>query len=392
VPSQRGFLSTSRRSERLSTEFPWDESRLVVSAASHLLCIGNRATLFCERRQQLFGLNPTADLIWRSLAKGTQPGQVQRELVDLGLTDAQAESFIQDATSSWVNGGQLTPGEVLDQLAQPPNDERHVWIHDLKARINFFGDATAEPFDAVFSQFSSGESAPGFNLSLVGCKGRFFIFDGGKPLGAFAPRQVIPELKAVLTEQYVAAVQNSFLFHGAFVVRRSRSLLLCGSPGAGKTTLSVALVGTGYEYCSDDIVRLERDGKARGIPFSPAVKRDAWPLVAPYAPEIDRLPTYHRADGQDVRYLPVRNSNEASREINYVFLLARRPGATVALETIEPLEVVSTILESAFSTKRSIEAAALVSFARMIEAAGCYRLVYTELPETVRAIDALIRE
>lgn len=375
----------------MTKHFPWQASRLVAPASLHHFTIGNRPVLFCEKRQKLLGLNATADYIWRSLALGHTPIHVCSELAGMGIPATEASVFVQDAATSWLDTGQLTPREVLDHLAHAASATRYVRIHDLTTRIDFLGSASPDAFDAVFGHFGTSALAAGLSLSVVGCQQRYFTFEGTSPLSSCPAEELIPQFKAVLTEHYVSSVRHSFLIHGALVVRRNRGLLICGSPGAGKSTLCVALVGSGYEYHADDIVRVQRDGRAVGAAFAPAVKRGAWPLVAPYAPQINDLPTYRRADGQHVRYLPTRISDESPRAIGDVLLLDRRPGADAALETVEPLESVTTILESAFSIKGAIDADALRAFARVIEAAGCYRLVYSDVGQAVRAIDTLSR-
>ena len=180
--------------------------------------------------------------------------------------------------------------------------------------------------------------------------------------------------------------------HAAFLVRGSKGILLSGTPGAGKTTLSVALARSGFDYQGDDIVRLQSNGKASGTPFAACVKADAWPLVAPYAPEIADLPVYRRGDGKDVRYLPMPPSDRWSRTIDFVLLLSRQAGAAPSFEPVEPLEAFSTLLESAFSAKGAITAPALKTFAKAIEAAASFRFVYSDLADAIKAVDELAHE
>jgi hypothetical protein len=285
--------------------FPWDDSRLIVPPGLHHFYVGGLPTLFCDKRQKLFGLNATADCIWRSLAEGHTPAQVSTELTTMGFAETEAVAFVREATVSWLSAGQLTPREVLDLLALPAAATRTMQVHDLALRIAFRGSTSPRSFDDVFGHLSASISGPSMTLSVVRCRQSWFIFEEGCPLAACADDELVPHLKAILTERYVSSVENAFFIHAALLAKRRSGLLICGSPGAGKTTLTVALTGSGYRYCSDDIVRIERDGMAIGVPFLPAVKTGAWPLVAPYTPHIADVPTHRRRDGQDVRYLPV---------------------------------------------------------------------------------------
>jgi len=375
----------------MTTNFPWDESRLVAPTTIHHLSIGERSILFCEARQQIYGLNSTADRIWRILAEGGAPVEARRELTDLRVSDDDARAFVQDATLSWLQGGQLAPQETLARLRQPADATRALRIDELTVRLNFFGVAPDQA-DAVFAQFAAADKQATLKLSIVSCRGQIFLFEGDRPLGSCGAHEWIPRLKAVLTEHYAAAVSDAFLVHAAFLVRGRKGLLISGAPGAGKTTLCVALARSGFEYQGDDIVRLESGGRAAGTPFAACVKSGAWSLVAPYAPEIAELPVYRRGDGKDVRYLPMPPSDRRPRGIDVVLLLSRQPGAAPAFEPVEPLEAFSTLLESAFSAKGAITAPALKTFAKAIEAAASFRFIYSDVAGAIKAIKGLADE
>jgi hypothetical protein len=374
----------------MTANFPWNEARLVAPPAVHHLCIGERAVLFCEIRQLLYGLNPTADHIWQSLAAGDPPAAARRQLVALGVSDDDARAFVEDSTLAWLQGGQLAPQEALARLREAPDATRMLRIDELTVRLDLFGVASPE-VDAVFGQFAADDSPVMLKLSVVSCRSRFFLFDGGNPLGAYGADEWIPRIKAVLTEHYTAAVSDAFLVHAAFLVSGGKGVLLSGVPGAGKTTLCVALARSGCEFQSDDIVRLENGGRAAGTPFAACVKSDAWPLVAAYAPDIDALPVHRRGDGKDVRYLPMPPSDRRPRSIDFVLLLSRRPGAAAIFEPVEPLEAFSTLIESAFSAKGAITAPALKTFAKAIEAASSFRFVYSDLAGAIKAVQELAR-
>src|ERR1700752_2225081 len=111
-----------------TTNFPWDDSHLVAPTTIHHLSIGGRSILFCEARQVLYGLNPTADRIWRSLAEDGSPGEARRGLIDLGVDDDDARAFVEDVTRSWLHGGQLAPEDAIALLRDQASATRTLRI------------------------------------------------------------------------------------------------------------------------------------------------------------------------------------------------------------------------------------------------------------------------
>src|SRR5206468_3911835 len=121
---------------------------------------------------------------------------------------------------------------------------------------------------------------------------------------------LVAHVKAILTELYADGVENGFLTHGALLQAGERRLLLCGEPGAGKTTLALALAAAGWRYGGDDIVRLSPQAAAHGVPFAATVKTGSLALLREAWPQLGRLPAWLRADGQQARYLLPANTAE----------------------------------------------------------------------------------
>ncbi len=355
------------------------------------LSVGGQTLLFSQSRQQIFSLNETADFIWRRLAAGQVVEDVARALEAVGAPRDQALEFVISSARTWLQGGQLLSRQALAALESPPRAVRAVAIDELNLELRFHGDADPAECDPVFGQFYQGAPTdPARRLDLVRHGDLVTLFLDGQPCGASGPAGLTPLIKAQLTQLYVDAVQDGFLAHGAYLVRGERFLFLSGQPGAGKTTLTAALTGSGWAYGGDDIVRIQPDGRALGAPFSAAVKSGAWGLAQRFAPEIEHLPTVLRGDGQLVRYWrPARLAERKLRSFGAVVLLDRQAGARAQLTAVDPVLALSTILESAYASKGRLDADALQALARGLESAGCYRFTYSDLDEAVAAIGQL---
>ena len=80
-----------------------------------------------------------------------------------------------------------------------------------------------------------------------------------------------------------------------------------GNPGSGKTTLSLALARSGWDFGSDEIVLLCRDLRLRPLPLPACSKANVMSTVAQWFPEIEGALEHDRY-GKKIRYLPLRSA------------------------------------------------------------------------------------
>lgn len=351
------------------------------------LQLGERAALFCDRRQQLYELNPTADVIWLGLSAGMHPTEIARELGS--NTELATLEFIRQAAAGWVRSGFLVPDEVARLLSGKPHARWTFELDELRLGLTLFGQTNSDDLVSVFGQFLS-QAPAARSISAVGHGGLIFLFEGDEPLGALDESAWLPELKARLTERYAQAALNGFLTHGALLSRADRRLLLCGNPGAGKTTLAIALMQAGFDYHSDDIVRFDERGMATGAPFSPAVKRGAWELLKDVAPGLGDLPVHMRSDGQAVKYLPVSPAVRKPARPSVVLLLQRQADEASRIEPVEPLDLLTAILGAAYSPRGRIDADVLGALAETMNETRGGRLIYSDLNDAVREVSAFL--
>jgi len=354
------------------------------SSTLHGVALGERRLMFCERRQQVFEFNATLEAIWSALANGQTPQAAAGALVEKGLDQATAEAYVGGALHEWLKQGDLTPSPVIDAIAGRPDHSRNFQIDVLRISLRLFGDIDTDVIDAAFGQFAA--DAPGPEFAAMAYAGSVYLFDGGIALGATPPVEFTPLLKALFTERFLASSPDGFLAHAALLKRGGKAMLLSGEPGAGKTTLCVALGSAGWTLCADDIVRIDPSGRALGIPFAPAVKTGSWDLLAPYAPDLASQPVQLRTDGQWVRYLPMPASDGAPAPIGAVLLLARTLDGPPRLEPIDALEALTTILDGAYATGHRIDAQTLVALTAALTHATCARLHYSNLERAVQYV------
>jgi len=122
------------------------------------------------------------------------------------------------------------------------------------------------------------------------------------------------------------------------------------------------------------------------VPFAPAVKTGSWPLAARWAPMLAAEPAHLRTDDQWTRYLPMAGQSAPMR-LRGVLLLQRSEGAAARLEPIDPVEALTTILDSAYASSHRIDGDALTALANRVSNAVCARLHYSDLDAAVGLVE-----
>lgn len=351
--------------------------------------LGGRSLLFCERRQQLFELNPTADLIWSALLEDSAPRAARLLFAELGDDHAEAQGHVWSQLDQWLREGLWEPagphGPAADMSLRLAVEGARVEIRCAEAE-------TLGRLQTVFGQFPPFNGAPMVRLAITPWAEGFHLFENDRYLGAFAGQEVVPQVKALLTERVTRKRFDGFFAHGALVARGPVLAMLSGPPGAGKSTLAQALQAAGWSLLADDLIRVDAAARFRGVPFAPAVKEGAWPLLQAFRPELAQWPTELRSDGQKVRYAPISRPRQSPRTPDLFIALARQDGASARALPSDPVEALSALLGEAFSARGRISADLMARLTERLQQACCRRLVYGALDGAIDTVEALARE
>jgi len=77
--------------------------------------------------------------------------------------------------------------------------------------------------------------------------------------------QVGPRFEGDLYVEVVARARPGLVLHAAALADGTSAVLLCGPSGAGKTTLTRALLARGARYVSDETTHVDAEGRVRGL-------------------------------------------------------------------------------------------------------------------------------
>lgn len=207
--------------------------------------------------------------------------------------------------------------------------------------------------------------------------------------------KLAPMIHATTLHLSYAASKSRLSIHGAAVFAGDQCVLLPGRPGAGKSTLTAALVNAGFGYCTDDFVMLDGNPlRLRGVPLCVGLKQGAWPLLEGSIPAVGSLPTRLREDGQQVRYLapPVERiaaSDDRFRVTAIVFpRVAQNEPARLA--PLPRSTALLRIADAGYHLLGELDVKTFEAMLAWLESLDCYELSYSDLDDGVGCISGLL--
>jgi Coenzyme PQQ synthesis protein D (PqqD) len=354
-----------------------------------LACIKGQNLLFSPSQKAIFSLNETAAEIWRCLEDGMAPREIAAEIAGHGVEPSNAYAYVEAALADWEQVGVLRP--CLPSSARYGQVATVVGLAGLSVGI-LYPPPIAEWAEAAFRHLEIAGGIAEIQLQIVERGDRVQLFRNGEWLLSCTAAELPTALKGQLLAEVLSNASYELALHCACLLNGGRALLLCGNPGAGKTTLAMALVHAGFAFAGDDVALLDSNGQSIGLPFAPAVKPGAWPILAPYCPELLAAPVFRRPDGIPVRYpTPGEPARCCPQRVGWVVLLDRQAGTDARLEPIDAAGALRGLLDGAFASGGELSASAFEVLARVIGSAQSWRLTYSRLEDAVMLLGPACR-
>ena len=380
----RSIDQTARRSPGFCTP-----ERFVMRG--RLARIRNQNILFSPSQQGLFALNDTGADIWRSLEDGSSPEAIWSEIASRGVDQCQAVRYVKAAVREWERLGliHLSPdwcstsscGRVTQVVAVPGSHVRIV-----------YPASHAFPAATMFRHLEVRGAVADVVVELVEHGDRIHLFRHRQWILSCSSDELATVLKGLLLAEVLERGTYELAVHAAALLRDDRILLLCGGPGAGKTTLALGLVHAGLGFAGDDVTLLDSLGHGVGIPFAPAVKAGAWPILAEYYPDLNAAPVGRRPDHRRVRYLiPKEFVSPSPRTVGWIVLLRRRANASAVLAPVDPVDAVRGLLKGSFALGGELTDTAFDVLTGVIASADVYCLTYSTLEDAIALLQKACR-
>jgi hypothetical protein len=360
-----------------------DLSRVLrpIAKASFSL-LDNRPVLFNESSQKVYELNQTAAYIWCCLLDQKPTETICEELAQLGFQHAAATNYINSALRNWFRLGLLEPDWQLNSI-----DAFSANIGKLTINVQTSSKRLTQLLVPLFGHTSEIAAIAEDTFEIGEIDGRFLIFHNKVCRARCRLSELVPTFKAYLTEQIVLRSSPDIAFHSACLLSGGQGLLISGRPGAGKTTLSLHLMASGFDYAADDVVLIAPDGRATGVPFAPALKPGAWPIVKKFRPDLGGSAVHNRPDGKRVRYVnaprPARSSSVSIRWIIFIKRAARTP---VNFVRLDQLETMRRLIDGSYSPSGKLTSQSFHAIKRTLAGSKCFELRYSNAAEASDAI------
>ncbi|WP_457584916.1 serine kinase [Ensifer canadensis] len=340
--------------------------------------IGGRPTVFIESSQQLFEIDETTARVTSALSQAASVGDLEAALVGQGAGRLAARNYVRNYLHFWSRQG-LLQVEFEKHEESPPHSHL-VKIAERVIQISCYDESLLHLILPLFHAFGSPVDAASSHYALASFGNCVCIVTPGRHALVVDLKEAVPALKGHLTDEIIANLGTYTALHGALLANRSGAVLLCGSPGTGKTTLAFAMMQRGFQSHADDIALLGPEGAITGVPFAPALKQGSWKLLPEIREIILSQPVHRRFDGKRVRYLSLPPfETDHGLNLTTIVLLKRSRRAMPKVTPLEPLQVLGKLISEANNPLRRLSPSQFESMLRVATSARGIELVYSQL-------------
>jgi hypothetical protein len=176
-------------------------------------------------------------------------------------------------------------------------------------------------------------------------------------------------------------------FAGAALRFGDKSILLCGLPLRGKSTLAASLILSGAELISDDMVQLDASGKALPMPLPLYLRPDSWAMLRDALQDNPGKLTDHAHEHNESKLAFAQTA--PSTPVRVFLFLRLKPGEATTLTPLGVCESLQRLRDSGLHLKQNPRMADGMAVLRTLTAASRYELVIGSLQAAEAAVWSL---
>ncbi|MDP2901861.1 MAG: HprK-related kinase A [Methylovulum sp.] len=214
-----------------------------------------------------------------------------------------------------------------------------------------------------------------------------FYFDGKTPFKPLPASQAYPFFEWGLNWCIGAHIFQYMLLHAAVVEKNGCALILCGEPGAGKSTLTAALVNRGWRLLSDEMAVIDlQTHELIPIVRPISLKNESIAIISQFAPEAVMGDSFLDTGKGTVAHMkPPTDSilKAATRTVaRWVVFPKYRTDSEIALQGLAKGQTVLRLAENSFNYS-ALGGSGFNALCGLVEQCDCYDFVYSRLNDAV---------
>jgi len=395
-------------------------SSLPVSCGIHSFQLENEILLFSEQTRQLVRLNNSAAFIWRCYEEGLAQQDIIEALSQtFDLSRESVEKDVDSVLSEWLEQGFLgitsppepEPYEASGDTTRPDFPEplsraceypfeQNYQLPGTIFRFRFTSARLMAIAKSVLGHLEITPESLHTNVAIdvqQDAKG-FFLFRNNEIADyCKSENELGPLLHGQVLSNTYSRTACLLAIHAGAVSNGQECLVLPALSGNGKSTLTAALIASGYHYGTDELVLLQpQTYRIQAIAMALGIKTGSWNVLQAFHPDIKNLPMYQRTDGQKVRYLLPEKAlfSYGATQLQSVRALVFPTYLTDIkephLSRLTPAEALCRLTEAGTDMKGGLDVSRVTDIVHWISKINAYELHYSNLEDAVAHIRVLL--
>jgi energy-coupling factor transporter ATP-binding protein EcfA2 len=344
------------------------------AADTSFALMDGRPVLFSEANQKIYELDRVGAYVWCKLLEQETIKTIFEGLAEFGIDRSEARLFLRQALRNWLDCA------LVDVDCEPSADfTLRIRLAQRTISIRASNEQLLQQVAPLFCNTNGGTGTTTDVLVEIIELDDEILFRINNCGTCWCERHgLAPAIKARLVEYLIVQDQSDLTLHAASLISNREGLLLCGQPGAGKSTLALHLTDAGLRYGGDDLVLIAQDGMAEGIPFAPTVKPGSWEMISRLRNDLDHAVVHCRPDGVRVRYLPVDRVHNGSFSVGWIVFLNRMEGAAAELTPLGQIEAMRRVIAGSFAASGELSRSGFVALKRTLATAKLFELSFSD--------------
>ncbi len=375
--------------------------------------IDDELLLFSEQDKTLHSLNTVGALVYLDLQEGFNIGQIISKVINrynIPYEVAEADVIrIKDEFSSLSEITKKSYPDAPQQNYSQPLSADHkrdyetqlsYGLLDAKILIRCSKKEFADQIVSIIGHLKI-EACPSYDivLDIIDDGDQCFVVHNSIIInGAASLEHLAPVVIYEFTRLAYQSTDYLLAVHSAVVGDDHYCMMLPGLSGSGKSTLTAALVGSGYYYYTDETAILKpKTHLVVPVPISIGIKKNSWPVLKLYYPEIERLKVHTGVEDRRVRYIPpkpelIPGKLKHGKPVKSIFFPNYVAESETVVTPLSRVEGLKLLTDSGYETKDNLNTNKVSELVDWIASVECYHLQYSSLDGVIDQIRRIFDE